>query len=175
MIFSEENLDMGKDIKIMLGAIVFTFLLIIGLASWLGGREEQTLTEVMGLQVNPEAYELGNVPIDGGIVIKEYEVKNTTDQTIKLRKVATSCMCTQAKVSVEGKETRFYSMEHPGDKNPPVNLEIPSGEIAKVTVNFDPAAHGPQGTGPFDRVVSLTFSDPAGIKELTFSGTVTSQ
>ncbi len=175
MIFLEENLDMGKDIKIMLGAIVFTFLLIIGLAFWLGGREEQTLTEVIGLQVNPEVHELGNVPIDGGIVTKEYEVKNTTDQTIKLKRVATSCMCTQAKVSVGGKETKLYSMEHPGDRNPPVNLEIPPGEIAKVIVHFDPAAHGPQGTGPFDRVVSLTFSDPVGIKELTFSGTVTSQ
>ena len=45
----------------------------------------------------------------------------------------------------------------------------------KVAVNFDPAAHGPQGTGPFDRVVILTFSDPAGVKELTFNGTVVSK
>ena len=79
---------------------------------------------------------------------------------------------TQAKVSVGDRETRFFGMEHGMDRNPPVNIEVGLGETAKVTVNFDPAAHGPEGVGPFDRVVWLAFSDPAGVKELKFSGVV---
>jgi hypothetical protein len=146
------------------------------LASLTGGKDtdgpSQPLAQVAGVQINPEHYELGNVDLNGGLVTKEYEVANDTDQSMKLQKIVTSCMCTQAKVSVGGKESRFFGMEHRGDRNPSINYEIPSGETAKVTVNFDPAAHGPQGTGPFDRVVTLTFSEPAGTKKLTFDGTV---
>jgi hypothetical protein len=167
---------MGNDIKIFIGIIGFTVLLIVGLAYWQGGKDtnEQTqpLAHVAGVQISPETYELGDVELNGGLVTREYEVKNDTDQTMKLKKIVTSCMCTQAKVSVGDKESRFFGMEHPGDRNPPINYEIPPGGNAKVTVNFDPAAHGPQGVGPFDRVVTLTFSEPAGVKELTFNGTV---
>ena len=167
---------MGKDIKIFIGIIGFTVLLIVGLAYWQGGNDtnEQTqpLAHVAGVQISPETYELGDVDLNGGLVTREYKVKNDTDQTMKLKKIVTSCMCTQAKVSVGDKGSRFFDMEHPGDRNPPINYEIPPGGNAKVTVNFDPAAHGPQGVGPFERVVTLTFSEPAGVKELTFNGTV---
>ncbi len=167
---------MGNDIKIFIGIIGFTVLLVIGLAVWQGGKEDneptQPLAQVAGIQISPQNYDLGNVELSGGLVTKEYEVKNDTDQPMKLQKLVTSCMCTQAKVSVGDRESRFFGMEHPGDRNPSINYEIPSGETAKVTVNFDPAAHGPQGVGPFDRVVTLTFSEPAGVKQLTFNGTV---
>jgi len=178
---------MGNDIKIFIGIIGFTVLLIIGLAVWQGGKEEvassstQPLGQVAGVQANPEDYDLGNVPINGGLVTKEYELINDTDTNMKLGKLVTSCMCTQAKVIVgdkqslnsgDYKESRFFGMEHPGDRNPSLNYEINPGETVKVVVNFDPAAHGPQGTGPFDRVVELTFNEPSGVKKLTFSGTV---
>ncbi len=167
---------MGNDVKIFIGIIGFTVLLIVGLAFLQGGKDtdepSQPLAQVAGIQISPESYDLGNVDLNGGLVTKEYEVKNDTDQTMKLQKIVTSCMCTQAKVSVGDKESRFFGMEHPGDRNPSINYEIPSRETAKVTVSFDPAAHGPQGTGPFDRVVTLTFSEPAGVKKLTLNGTV---
>lgn len=167
---------MKTDFKIMIGVLVFTFLLIVGGAALFGGEGEETgqvqMSQVMGVEVNPESYELGDVPLKGGIVTKEYKVKNTTEQPIKLKKIATSCMCTEAKVSVGDKQTRFFGMEHPTDKNPPINMELPPDEVAKVTVNFDPAAHGPQGVGQFNRSVWLTFSDPAGVKELKFEGRV---
>ncbi len=161
--------------KIMLGVLAFSFLLIVGFAFLVGGKEEAVLGDMSSVQVTPGFYELGNVPIDGGVTTREYEVRNTTENTMKLKKIATSCMCTEAKIVVGDKETRFFGMEHPTDKNPSVNLEIAPNETAKVIVNFDPAAHGPQGTGPFDRTVMLTFSDPAGTKELKFNGTVVSQ
>jgi len=167
---------MGNDIKIYFGVIGVTVLLIVGLASLAGGEDtaEQTLSlaQIAGIQISPESYDLGNVNLNGGLVTKEYEVKNETDQTMRLQKLVTSCMCTKAKISVGDKESRFFGMEHPGDRNPPINYEVLPGEVAKVTVSFDPAAHGPQGTGPFDRVVTLAFGEPAGVKKLTFSGTV---
>ena len=163
---------MPKDMKIMIGGIILTFLLVIGLAYLQGGNEEAVLTDIGVIQTSPQNYDLGNVPINGGLVTREYEVTNESEDSVKLAKIATSCMCTQAKVITSSKETRFYGMEHATDKNPPVNVEIASGETARVAVNFDPAAHGPQGTGAFDRAVTLTFSDPKGVKTLKFFGTV---
>ncbi len=168
---------MAKDFKLMIVGIVVTFLLIVGISFVFGGKQQQEEavvagTKVEGLEAKPETYDLGNVPINGGLVTKEYEVTNTTSSILKLKKIATSCMCTKAKVKIGDQETKFFGMEGHGDKNAPVNLEIAAGEIAKVTVEFDPAAHGPQGVGPVDRSIFLTFSDPAGVKELGFKGVV---
>ena len=175
---------MLKESKTLVVIIVATLLLIGGLAIIFSGSSsgsdnttkttEENLGDVTGIETNPEFYEMGDIDINGGIVNREYEIKNVTDKTLKLKKIATSCMCTKAKVIVGDKETKLFGMEGHGDKNPPVNLEIASGETAKVLVEFDPAAHGPQGVGPFDRIIWLTFSDPAGVKELKFNGTVVS-
>jgi hypothetical protein len=169
---------MAKDSKILLGILGVTLIVVVVLAVIVGGKVKDVdsipNTEVLGLAATPEFYDLGNVKLRGGIVTKEYEIKNETGKNIRLRKIATSCMCTTAKVSVGDKETRFFGMEM-DRSNAPVNLEIRSGEVAKVTINFDPAAHGPEGVGPFDRSVWLSFSDPGGIKELKFSGTVVAQ
>ncbi len=172
---------MAKETKILMGGAAFLILLIVGFAFLLGKDttpSKETSSEettVLGLELTPSFYDLGKVPINGGIVTKDYQVKNTFGKSLNLKKITTSCMCTTASVSVGDKTTKFFGMEGHGDKNPPVNLEVPEGETVKVTVNFDPAAHGPQGTGPFDRFVWLSFSDPAGVEELKFSGEVVSQ
>ncbi len=165
-----------KDIKILIATLVFSVILILGFAAFFGGKEDEEAlvagAQIEGIEVNPAFYDLGDVPINGGLAIKEYEVKNTTGNTLKLKKIATSCMCTKASFQVGETKTKFFGMEGHGDKNPPVNIEIPAGLTGKVVVQFDPAAHGPQGVGPFDRSVFLTFSDPAGVKELKFNGVV---
>jgi len=171
---------MNKDLKILMGALGFTLLLVIGFAFWQGRStdggdslsEGSSTSEVLGVEIDPLNYDLGNVKIDGGIVTKEYEVKNTTDKTLKLKKVATSCMCTTASFELGDKKTKYFGMEGHGDSNPSVNIEIGPGQTGKVVARFDPAAHGPQGVGPIDRSIFLTFSDPAGVKEMKFNGTV---
>ena len=158
---------------LIIGSIVTVILMIAGALLLSSVKSETPITgQVEGLEANPESYELGDIPINGGLVTKDYEVKNITDKTVKLKKIATSCMCTKAKVTINNNETRLFSMEGMGDKNPPVNLELEAGKVAKVTAVFDPAAHGPKGIGPIDRSVILTFSDPVGIKELKFNGKV---
>ncbi len=168
---------MGKDVKIFLGLTVASLLLVFALAikresGETANANTQPLGQVEGLQIIPENYNLGEVPLRGGIVTKEYELKNDTGTPMILQKIVTSCMCTEAKIVVGDRQSRFFGMEHPGDRNPNLNYKIEPGETAKVIVNFDPAAHGPEGTGPFDRVVNLTFSEPLAAVNLTFNGTV---
>ena len=165
---------MNKETKFIIGAFLITLAVVVGLAFFLSakGSQEKTLvtTEVQGIQAAVTNYNLGEVPINGGIVTKEYEIKNTSGKDMELKKIATSCMCTSASVKVGDDETRFFSMEMGGDKNPLISTRLKKDETAKVTVRFDPAAHGPQGVGLFDRIVWLYFDQ--GVKELTFNGNV---
>lgn len=124
------------------------------------------------VEVTPATYDIGKVIMKDGLVTREYEIKNKSANTLRLKKVVTSCMCTKAQVVVGDAKTRFYAMEMGGAKNPIISLDIPGNSVAKVIVRFDPAAHGIQGVGPIDRKVFLTFMDPVGTKEVGFSGEV---
>lgn len=169
---------MTKEGKIIIAVIVGTIILIGGLAFWMtksssGGVGDKFIqnAEITNLEAIPSGnLNLGKVAYGGGIVSKNFEVKNTSDRGIKLRKITTSCMCTTAKVKVGNKETKFYGMEMNGDLNPLIDYDLPAGAVAQVIFDFDPAAHGPSGVGTFDRVITLFFD--AGFKELKFNGEV---
>lgn len=166
---------MLKDTKLIVIGLFFVFLFIIGGSFWLvNGSQRGVLNvkeEAVGIFITPESVDLGNIPINGGVVTREFEFKNITLKNMKLRKIATSCMCTTASVTIGDKTTGFFSMEGSG-ANPLVNLDLEPGEAGKVTFRFDPAAHGPKGIGPFDRSIWLTFTDPDGLKEFKFKGAV---
>lgn len=170
---------MSREGKIIIAIIVGTVVLIGGLAFVMtknsGGSGAKdalvSASEASGLEASPSgSINLGQVAYGGGIVSKTFEVKNVSGKPMKLRKITTSCMCTTAKVKIGSHETKFYGMEMSGDLNPLVDLGFPADGVATVTFDFDPAAHGPQGLGLFDRVVTLYFD--AGYKELRFNGEV---
>lgn len=169
---------MSKEGKIIIGVIVGTIILVGGLAFIMtrtsgggGGDKFIQNTEILGLTATPSgSMNIGQVAYGGGIVSKSFDIKNTSDKSIKLRKITTSCMCTTAKVKIGNKETKLYGMEMNGDLNPLIDFDIPAGATAQVIFDFDPAAHGPQGIGPIDRMVTLFFD--AGFKELKFNGEV---
>lgn len=162
---------MTKELKFI---FIFLFILPIIAFSLLVFKTQSTpvLAKINGLESPVTSYQLGDIPRTGGIITKEYTFNNTTDKTMTLYKITTSCMCTKAKVVVDGKETKFFGLEHTGDKNAPVNLAIKPGQTSKVVFEFDPNAHGPRGVGPFDRTIQLIFSDPQGVQEFKFNGNV---
>ena len=170
---------MTKEGKIILSIIVGTIVLIGGLAFWMtqstggsGGKDSfVSAVEASGLEVSPSgSMNLGQISYSGGKVSKTFDVKNNSDKAIKLRKIVTSCMCTTAKFLVNGKESKSFGMEMNGDLNPLIDIDFPTGATGQITFTFDPAAHGPQGIGAFDRVVTLYFD--AGYKEFKFNGEV---
>jgi hypothetical protein len=55
---------------------------------------------------------------------------------------------------------------------PALNESMQPNEEAMVEVVFDPAAHGPAGIGPIDRVVTIENSDGQPL-ELAFAANVT--
>lgn len=168
---------MTKEGKIILSVVIGTIILIGGLAYIMTrsstGRGNRFIpnTPEQNLEASPSGVmDLGSVAYGGGIVSKSFDVTNTLDKTIKLRKITTSCMCTTAKFVVDGRESKFYGMEMSGDLNPFIDYDLPAGATAKVVFDFDPAAHGPEGIGPFNRVITLFFD--TGYKDLEFRGEV---
>ncbi len=175
---------MSRETKYIVGTFVVIIALVIGVAviaskptggsvagsSIVGGDRYVSNTPIQGVTANTESIDIGKVSYGGGIVSKTYEIKNDAGQDLKLKKIVTSCMCTKVRVKFADKTTKFYAMEMNGDKNPIISYDFPAGSSATVEFNFDPAAHGPAGIGPIDRVISLYFD--GGYKELKFNGEV---
>lgn len=169
---------MSKEGKIIIAIVVGMILLVGGLAfamtksSGGGGDKFIQNVEAAELVASPSGImNLGQVAYGGGKISKTFEIKNTSDKTVKLRKITTSCMCTTATVKIGDKETNSYGMEMNGDLNPLIDYDLPAGGSAFATFVFDPAAHGPQGIGPIDRIVTVFFD--VGYKNLEFNGEVT--
>lgn len=108
-----------------------------------------------GLAVVGDAtYDFGTLSMAKGKVRKEFQLKNTTSQSVTLTKLFTSCMCTKATLTVEGKTVGPFGM--PGHAFIPLIKEtLNPGVTATVTAEFDPAAHGPSGVGTINRAVTL--------------------
>jgi hypothetical protein len=102
-------------------------------------------------------HEWGEVPIKGGVVTASFPIKNTGENTLLLTNIATSCMCTTAKLVLGDSVSPEFGMHTKSD----YALEVPPGESANLEVVFDPAFHGPSGVGPITRQVKVTTNDPS--------------
>lgn len=116
----------------------------------------------------PTSYDWGNIPINGGNVTKTFRMKNTGKDTLTVFNVKTSCHCTVANVTIDGKTSQNFGMSGVSSWIG----EVSPGKEAKLSVIFDPAYHGPQGVGPMTRFVSLETNDP-GTSRITFTVTGT--
>ena len=99
-------------------------------------------------------FSFGPISMARGKVKHRYPITNAGTEPIVIRKLYTSCMCTTAALVKNGKAGEAFRM--PGHTPiPTINVPINPREEAFVEVIFDPAAHGPAGVGPIERVVTL--------------------
>jgi len=107
--------------------------------------------------ISPEEYDAGTVSIaDGNLVEKTFEVKNDGQGDLKINSIWTSCMCTNAHLRIGDKTSPEFGMH---TQSTLWSAKIPPGETGYLDVTFDPAFHGPDGTGSMVRVVYLTTND----------------
>lgn len=114
------------------------------------------------------SFDWGNIPINGGNVTKNFSIKNTGTEVLKLFNVKTSCHCTVANVSINGRTSENFGMSGVSDWTG----EVKPGEKATLAVLFDPAFHGPQGTGTVTRFVSVE-TNVRGNEKITYTLTGT--
>jgi hypothetical protein len=117
------------------------------------------------------SFDFGSISMAAGKVTHRYRIANGSADPLVIQKIYTSCMCTTATL-VKGVQ-QFGPFGMPGHGPiPAINQTLVPGEKAYVEVVFDPAAHGPAGVGPIERVVTIENSARQPF-ELAFAARVT--
>jgi len=115
-------------------------------------------------------FNFGTISMARGKVTRRYSISNAGTEPIIISKIYTSCMCTTAALVKGGKKSEAFGM--PGHAPiPTINEPMQPKEEAFIEVVFDPAAHGPAGIGPAERVVTIENSAGQPL-ELEFSALV---
>lgn len=145
--------------KIVISLIVLTLLILGGgiyvLSVTSASPVKITSSQNAKAQIGQKTFDWGNIPINGGNATRTFTIKNVGSDVLKLTGVKTSCTCTKAQVSIDGKTSPYFSMH----STSPWVGEVSPGKEAQLTVIFDPAFHGPTGVGPVERLVSVETND----------------
>lgn len=169
-------INMNQNIKQYFISAVIIAVAIIVVVVLLNGRVPATSSggeahASQALSASEKQYDFGSISMKNGLVEHTYAVTNTSAAPVTIKKVYTSCMCTTARITLDGKEYGPFGM--PGHAAvPQVNQVLAAGATASIVAIFDPNAHGPAGVGPIQRSVIIEDAD-AGTLELTFSASVT--
>lgn len=120
-------------------------------------------------------FDFGKILMKNGKVSHNFALKNEGEETIKIEKIYTSCMCTEAGVIDEsGKKYGPFGMPGHGGLSSKTDIKVEAGKSVVIEAIFDPAAHGPQGVGPLKRFIYIeTNSRLNPLIQLSFEANVT--
>ena len=150
---------MNKKISIWLGVGLLAAIALIAV-SYPDSQKEKTsdkiasLSSIADISAFETNFDFGEISMAAGKVSHDFEITNDSSSTIAFEKLFTSCMCTNAYFTSDGEESGPFGMPGHGFV-PGLGRKLKAGEKAVVRVVFDPAAHGPAGVGPVDRLVRL--------------------
>lgn len=146
---------------------------IVALAQW-SGTASGTSSPASGssrLTASPARYDFGSVSMAAGSVRQQFTVTNQGESPVTLTKLYSSCMCTQASLTLGGRRVGPFGMPGHGSI-PRIQEVLPPGGTATLEVTFDPAAHGPAGVGRVERQVTLEQGSGAPLR-VAIAATVT--
>ena len=150
---------MSKENVLIISFVgIVSLLVIVGgavLVSKTKPRELDTGGSARAEILDEKIHDWGQIDIEGGNVEKVFRIRNNGDSDLEVTNVKTSCMCTEAQLSISGQNSPVFGMHTISGWVG----SIKPGETAEVRVVFDPLFHGPQGTGPITRLVSLNTND----------------
>ena len=147
----------GPD-KFIVGIVIVTVLIlaiVVFFGTRMGATTKVDADSQAAMSVDSNRYDWGTIDLNGGIVSKSFAIENNGSTPLKLYEVKTSCMCTTAQLKTPSQASPKFKMH---EKSSYV-FEVNPGETAELVVEFDPAFHGPGGTGPINRTVSLNTND----------------
>lgn len=146
---------MTKQIKIIIAVAVtvvgFGVLLFLNQPT----EHEQmqgTSAEHNVLSSDQQSYDFGTISMKDGKVKTTFKVKNPTAEALTLSKLYTTCMCTDAKLVVNGSTEGPFGMPGHGSI-PTFEQKLEPNQEADIEVEYDPNAHGPSGVGRIERSV----------------------
>ena len=140
-------------VAVVLVSFVLIVMIYIGNYSGEAGKISASSYSASALTVVEENFDFGVIAMKDGNVSHKFELKNEGQEPLKIEKVFTSCMCTTAYViDGSGGKRGIFGMQGHG-LSPTTSIEVKAGETITLEAIFNPAAHGPQGTGKIKRLV----------------------
>src|SRR3989338_2112889 len=135
-------------------------------------QKSETLSASAGLlKLDEELYDFGSISMAAGKVSHKFKIINSGTEPLKVEKIYTSCMCTEATLIQGGKNYGPYGMPGHGFV-PRAGQTLAPNEEAEILVEFQPAAHGPAGVGYIERAVIIE-DDSGPIADFMIKTTVT--
>ena len=153
--------------KLILIGLSLTLILIFGgvfLVAKTNNVASLNGSQITQLTIDKTSHDWGTIGINDGKVQTEFNLTNNGNAPLELANVSTSCMCTTAQVEIEGKRSPYFGMHQKSSWTG----QVAPGKSAKLIVEFDPAFHGPQGTGQITRQIVVETNDPSQ-RQLTFT------
>lgn len=153
--------------KFIIGLILASVFLLGGGIYILSSTSAPAITaseNTKAYVADPTSFDWGIIPMSKGNAIKTFSIQNTGKDILKLYNIKTSCHCTKAYVTIDGKDSPSFGM----DSYSSWVGEAAPGKTATLIVVFDPAFHGTAGVGSINRFVSVETNDRANPK-LTFT------
>lgn len=154
-----------------IAAIAVVAVVAVGASQDKNANQTPIIQAASALTAEESSFDFGRISMANGKVSREIKIKNTNTVPVTATRLSTSCMCTTAELSYQGKREGPFGMPGHGFI-PSIETTIQPGDEATIKVTFDPAAHGPAGVGAIKREV---FLEQEGSKRLTlnFSAFVT--
>ena len=149
-----QKLLLGAGIVLALGGAIVAAMPDAGVKN--SPRAESRIeTRATGiLSAKETSFDFGSISMAAGKVTHNYRFRNTSSAPVVINQLYTSCMCTTAALATGGRKSAPHGMPGHGFM-PSINESIGPNEEAMIEVIFDPAAHGPAGIGPIERVVTV--------------------
>ena len=164
-----------------IGVALIAAVVIIGGGIWISrtsspsDASQKTAAEWSAgtLEARESFFDFGTISMAAGKVNHTFTVKNTSPQLVTITKISTSCMCTIAILKRESTQLGPFGMPGHGVV-PSISETLLPGETVRIVVTFDPAAHGPQGTGNIRRIVTVETNSQTKPKlDISFAASVT--
>jgi len=161
-------------------SVTFAFICVAALAILAGCSKSEASQAASMRNTGSNGYvtilqnnvEVGTIEMRKGKMDVPFTFRNDGNEPVALLEGMTSCMCTTAAVKGNAGTSQRITMRGHGP-TARVNQVLEPGEEAELIATFDPNAHGPQGTGPIMRDVTLTTNATRTPKvTFRFSGTV---
>jgi len=127
--------------KLRLGLILGIIVLGIVIAGYFAAVPgvENRKGDFPKIEISPGSFDFGEIDY-GDVVSYGFKVKNSGQETLEIRRVATSCACTTARISQD---------------------KLEPGEEAELLVSYDSAAMALHGSGREERIIYVRSNDSA--------------
>jgi len=161
--------------------IIVTVVIVLGLLFWGGQTASKTKSRsasendaaaISAFSAPEMFHDFGTVSMKAGKVSRMFSVQNKSDAPLTIKRITTSCMCTEAfLIGQDASRKGPFGMPGHGGFAPNINEPVLPQEIRGIEVVFDPAAHGPAGVGRIERAVFIEDAT-GGMQTLTVNALV---